>query len=361
MRVKFIQDILDIVNGKEYHKLLTTIQWLKYLGISIDNNFDEKVLKNSRSGLRYITYKSDYNKLKSLLKKIDAKSLKPASGNLRQHQLKLMDFSKAIISNMESSGFHPILTGGALIGAVRHKGCIPWDDDLDFDLIRNEYDKFLNYAKSNYIFADSGKCHKYDEHLELLDEYLKKYPNNIIFSLKPTCLSAYTGTSLEDCIIIDFFPRDYINPNITLKKYKSYFNKKLKKFYKLENVQIYEKIFEFFDNERKNNQIYVDKSPLTGYGWGNYSAEYMRKYSVLNIDDIYPLKRIKFEDTEFYVINNYEKYLRLSYGDYMRIPPYIDVANYITHHIKWLLKRGRKYYINLDEYKFNSNEEKLNA
>lgn len=65
---------------------------------------------------------------------------------LRHLQLKELDMAKAVLSICEKHDIEVFALGGTLLGAVRHQGFIPWDDDLDLGMKRPDYEKFLQVA-----------------------------------------------------------------------------------------------------------------------------------------------------------------------------------------------------------------------
>lgn len=81
----------------------------------------------------------------------DITRLKPATGKLRQEQLELADVCNNFFEEIKELDIKPFLIGGNLIGAVRHKGFIPWDDDLDFGLMREDYTKLVNFCKKSML------------------------------------------------------------------------------------------------------------------------------------------------------------------------------------------------------------------
>ena len=84
---------------------------------------------------------------KYLLRHVDITKLKPATGELRKRQLEVLDHAKEFFSFIEELNIKSFLTFGNLLGAVRHQGFVPWDDDLDFGFIRDEYERLLKFAR----------------------------------------------------------------------------------------------------------------------------------------------------------------------------------------------------------------------
>lgn len=79
----------------------------------------------------------------------DITTLKPAKGAMREEQLKLLNFARNFFEFIKELEIKPFLIFGNLIGAFRHKGFVPWDDDWDFGLIRSELDRLLEFAREN--------------------------------------------------------------------------------------------------------------------------------------------------------------------------------------------------------------------
>ena len=125
----------------------------------------------------------------------------------------LLEITEDINNTCDKNNIKLFLVGGSLLGAVRHKGFIPWDDDMDFGLIRKDY------IKLREIF-DKELGEKY---------YLRcpnsKYPNGNRFMQiykKNTILESYEGnTPLQpNCISIDIFPYDYVPENKLIRTIK---------------------------------------------------------------------------------------------------------------------------------------------
>jgi len=296
---------------------------------------------------RIVSYNKQIRSYNVLFNKILTPSRIPsATGKLREYQLRLVNFGKEVIQMLEKENFHPMLVGGALIGAVRHGGFVPWDDDLDFDLMRDEYNRLIEFMKEKFIYISTYNCKSDDDCYELVDKAIVKNPNKLICVEKTSCISIFKGEDLEDCIVLDFFPRDYLNPKVTKEIYSKYREKQQKTLKKgNKNYKIY---FDKYREELNNNEIYAKESNLTGYGWGNISFTY-KKFSIMPIDVVKPYTRINFEGIEFYTLNNYQEYLKDFYKNYMNIPKNIELCKYIKYFSEWLKSKNRKFYFDIDD------------
>ena len=347
VKLKIFQNIIDVIRAKELQKEYDVLrETVLYLSNHID--FDEKVknriLKEHKCA--YLTFTNDKKILKEYLKTIDATKIPHATGKLREHQLKLLQLAKDVIPEIEKEGIKPFIIGGTLLGAVRHGGFIPWDEDIDFDMMREDYNKLWEYAKNNYPCIDKKSYHKYSEFYVDLDNLIKQNPNKIVFALKTNGLCAYRGTSLEDVMTLDFFPRDYVKDDLSEEKYLTY-RKNCDKLFK--KGCSWEEEFEIFKKELSNEKIYSKDGSNTARGWGNIGFYRAYRSLYLSKNDLFPLKRIKFEDTEFYAPKNPDALLNKTFKNYHNIPAIISFGMHIKILNQYLNPQNRRYYIKIKD------------
>ena len=89
---------------------------------------------------------------------LDIKDAKKATGSLRDLQLKSLDVLKEFIRICEQNNLNYWVDAGTLLGSVRHQGFVPWDDDLDVSLTKDDYQKFKKIVEKelseNFYFSD---------------------------------------------------------------------------------------------------------------------------------------------------------------------------------------------------------------
>ena len=273
---------------------------LKYLELELYKPF----MKKFKTKKLYEKSLNNYEVLKTY---IDARKLKPATGRLRELQMEYCSFAKEITDFLEKEiDIKPILFYGSLLGAERHAGFIPWDDDIDFILTRKDYEKLLIYLKDNFIFTESNCSWG-----NLVDQN----PNKLIAIHNFDMIKVVKGIDGKNNVQIDFFALDYFENNFNYEEYKEYHE------YLKENLFFMKKHSDkqaFVRNEVKTFDKIVEDSNKLFYGPDNRTIyipwQFNNAKDFFTKEDFFPLKKIRFEDTEFWAPNNHIKLIEQMYG-----------------------------------------------
>ena len=259
---------------------------------------------------------------------------------LREIQLFSLEILKDVHAFCEKHQLRYALYAGSLLGAIRHNGFIPWDDDIDIIMPRPDYDTFCSIYNSkeydiinngndkSFVFAYSRVCDK----------------KRTIYKTKYPCNKDGMG------VWIDIFPADGFP--MDSKKIQSFYQKALKierrKIFLrggLENFQpILSSTFrQTIWNIKHNISILLKKTILfinrgqnpflkkqlslcktfvygsTSY-WGSIT-DFFDHPIYHSISDFELLDLHPFEDSLFYIPKEYDDILKILYGDYMKFPP----------------------------------------
>lgn len=249
--------------------------------------FKKKLLiKDLNSRIAILEYQLDYMKYH-----FDIEQMKPATGWLRDYQLKEASYTRDFFDYFEKLGIHPFLDGGSLLGAVRHKGFIPFDDDIDCGVIREDFEKIIEHCKQNFFWYDTTDfC---GDILRKSDELIKAHPNEYVAFRTPFCVHIYNGTCLADAKNIEFFVYDYVNEDVTEEQFQNF---RLHMIEKINFSQPWGKLFEMYEQERNTCGIF-SKTPTTRVtpGIGNYVLTQYKFYGFRETTDLYPLTTMEFE------------------------------------------------------------------
>lgn len=244
-------------------------------------------------------------------------------------QLEILDyFHKVCIDN----NIKYSLAFGTLIGAIRHKGYIPWDDDIDVMIYERDIIRLYNIINSDSSIYRLYYCKK-DPNFPL--SFCKLAKRNTLILEKSNAFSEPIGINIDIFPIYQIDYKRFKYKNIQIKLNQLIYQSKSVKAnefdsYPIKAIKRMANALTFFCNLNSNANKMIDKLTQCS-GNDNYLLVDEFSCKVLNIDLLNKIKLSVFENNSYFITEKYDCFLKLYYNDYMKLPPEEERA---THHSK---------------------------
>lgn len=259
---------------------------------------------------------------------------------IKELQKKELHLAENFVRICEEYNLRYYMIGGTFLGAIRHHGFIPWDDDMDFGMPRLDYEKFLT------LINDIGllRIQHYSLGVEYKYSFMKLVDDSMMIEIR-------NGKEIQ--IVpswIDIFPLDNVPKNLFLKKIHILHLLIIRMLISFKNIDrlntkkknrpFYEKILMFLASHINLASMYslsqlytkldkvLKKYPENrGYYWINIMGSYKDK-EIFEQAVFGKGKEYTFESEHFVGPDNGDEYLTTLYGDYMKVPS----SNNRNHH-----------------------------
>ncbi len=237
--------------------------------------------------------------------------------DIKRVQHRLLEMAIAIRDVLDKHNVPYFIPYGTLLGAIRHKGFIPWDDDFDFYLFDDTYEEGVSYLKDELphgmfleYFGTEPKYFHAWAHVK--DEYsitdCDLYPQDSYYTHKGICVDLYRTKLIKD-------DEEAI---YRAEEYKKYLERRLAYGFVEDKIATEIKISELAQFVQSENDRLASIPMRNNKDMYAFQIFYDDR---LYVDEVFPLKKLQFENTEFWGPNKPETLLKRCYGDYMQLPP----------------------------------------
>lgn len=247
----------------------------------------------------------------------------------------LIEFDKICQEN----AFRYSLGGGTLLGAIRHGGFIPWDDDIDVMMPRPDYEKFLEYCRHYEGGFDCLSLNHTEGYFDLFsrlsdrstylvdDSRVIEYKMGVSIDIFPI-----DGLGDDDAIALKNFNKGRFKRELLIaSKWTKYFRSETKSIL-VEPIRLAFFLMSRLVNKRQlcaSIDTFCQRNAFETSGFAACISGVYREKEIMPTSAFKEYQSIEFEGHDFDIISDYDAYLTQHYGDYMQLPP---VEKQVPHH-----------------------------
>ncbi|MBR4162868.1 MAG: LicD family protein [Solobacterium sp.] len=258
-----------------------------------------------------------------------------------------MDIVKEVVAICDKYNLMYYMLGGTMLGAIRHKGFIPWDDDIDLGMPRRDYEIFLKAAPKELSenlkvvnYKTDPQYHYYITRIQDTDTKVieERIGNEGKYTHASIDIFPIDGTPNQPVMRKIYFFRVLFHRAMMSLCYKDSIDRKRPRskpekalLWIMEKVPV-EKMTTPYKEKEKIDRLLkhqsIDGAEYIGNIMGAYRTREIVPASFYGKGKMYP-----FEDIELRGMEDYDAYLKYTYGDYMQLPPEEDRVAHILNEI----------------------------
>ncbi len=313
---------LDGVYDYVFHEFLPRIDGESNIKGSDLNKFAAKNYRYECC-IRYMKerLKDKKSEIEYLKKHADIHRMKVAGGKLRNIQLQCVRNAKETLDFLEKNC--PVecwITGGTLIGKLRHNGFVPWDNDMDFGIMRKDIRALTIFFKNYSEVIIPEQFHE-------IDDMARKHNGKFVLLIGPDYLRIMKNRDGNTVIMLEAFPFDYYRDDMTIDEYAKFTSEAFLEKKTARNWKEWNEIC----HQLMVNSRFVSDNQTSKILPGIDSFIYRGLWNIerfLSYDTIFPLHETTFEGEKFLCVNKPQEYIEYEYPNWEQFPGRIPVGDY---------------------------------